>query len=241
MKNSIEFGDLVKQKKDLSVLRAKSIEENISNGRKIFRFLLFLNEYSEMNKILKNKKHPLGLKILKFLSAICSHNYYLFDNIVWFTQIGILNKLILSKIKWKRLKDSFSLWKTIFEVIISVYVVIIKTHKERLIFTQLSLYERQIIKSNRHSYVLMRNLILIRRKIRFHMMEVFIYLMRFIMLIFALRLVGHQHLHPIFVSICGLLQAITVVVKSMKGKKKFYKLTIADLKCNDGSAATGAF
>jgi hypothetical protein len=56
---------------------------------------------------------------------------------------------------------------------------------------QLSLYERQIIKSNRHSYVLMRNLILIRRKIRFHMMEVFIYLMRFIMLIFALRLVGH--------------------------------------------------
>jgi hypothetical protein len=34
---------------------------------------------------LKNKKNPIGLKILKFMSSICSHNYYLFDNIVWFT------------------------------------------------------------------------------------------------------------------------------------------------------------
>jgi Peroxisomal biogenesis factor 11 (PEX11) len=74
-----------RSKKVLSVTRAKSIEDNISNGRKIFRFMLFLNEYSEMNDILKNQKHPIGLKILKFLSAICSHNYYLFDNIVWFT------------------------------------------------------------------------------------------------------------------------------------------------------------
>lgn len=111
--------------------RAKSIEDNISNGRKIFRFLLFLNEYSEMNEILKNQKHPIGLKILKFLSSICSHNYYLFDNIVWFTQIGIINKFILPKFKWKKLKDIFSLWKTIFEVIISVYVVLIKTRKEK--------------------------------------------------------------------------------------------------------------
>lgn len=53
--------------------------------------------------------------------------------------------------------------------------------------------------------------------------------MRMIMLVFALRLVGHQYLHPIFVSVCGLLQAITVVFKSMKGKKKFYKLTHADI------------
>lgn len=67
-------------------------------------------------------------------------------------------------------------------------------------------------------------------------MEFFIYLMRMIMLIFSLKLVGHKLLHPIFVSICGLLQAITVVFKSMKGKKKFYKLTTADIK---DSSATG--
>lgn len=158
-----------------------------------------------MNEILKNQKRPIGLKILKFFSAICSHNYYLFDNIVWFTQIGIVNKIILSKFKWKKLKDFFSLWKTIFEVIISVYVVIIKTRKEKRLAEELSKYGTQRIKSNRHSYVIMRNLILIRRKIRFHQMEVFIYAMRFIMLVYSLKLVGHGSLHPIFVSICGLL------------------------------------
>ena len=211
------------------MVRAKSIEDSLSNGRKIFRFLLFLNEYGEINEILKNTKRPIGLKILKLLSAVCSHNYYFFDNIVWFTQIGILNKQFHSKYKWKKLKDTFSLWKTIFEVIISVYVVIIKTAKEQAIYRDLTREEGKKIRQNTRQYVLMRNLILIRRKIKFHQMEVFIYLMRMIMLIFSLKLVGHNQLHPIFVSICGLFQAIAVVYKSMKGKKKFYKLTTADV------------
>lgn len=93
-----------------------------------------------MNEILKKKKLPLGLKVMKFLSAVCSHNYYLFDNIVWFTQIGILNKFIISKFKWKKLKDIFSLWKTIFEVLISVWVVVRKSEKEQELMRQLTKY-----------------------------------------------------------------------------------------------------
>ncbi len=50
------------------------------------------------------------------------------------------------------------------------------------------------------------------------------------MLISSLKLVGHKYLHPIFVSVSGLLQAIFVVFKSMKGKKKFYKVTMKDVK-----------
>lgn len=53
--------------------------------------------------------------------------------------------------------------------------------------------------------------------------------MRMIMLISSLRLIGHKFIDPIFVSICGLLQAISVVFKSMKGKKKFYKMTVKDV------------
>jgi hypothetical protein len=171
------------------------------------------------------------------LSAICSHNYYLFDNIVWFTQIGILNKFIyLPKYKWKKFKDLFSLWKTFLEVIISIYLVLIKSRKAQELEEELGRYDREVIKSNKHSYLLMRKLILVRRKIRFHQMETFIYLMRMIMLIYSLKLAGHKILHPIFVSICGLLQAITVVFKSMKGKKKFYKLTMADIKTKEPTA-----
>lgn len=78
------------------------------------------------------------LKILKILSSVCSFNYYLFDNIVWFTQIGIINKFIISHFKWKKLKDMFSLWKTILEIIISIYVVHMKKRKEKKIFEQLA-------------------------------------------------------------------------------------------------------
>ena len=85
MRNSQVYGEFVKSKKILSVVRAKSVEDNISSGRKIFRFLLFLNEYGELNEIIKHAKMGIGLKLLKILSTICSHNYYLFDNIVWFT------------------------------------------------------------------------------------------------------------------------------------------------------------
>eukprot|EP00347_Sterkiella_histriomuscorum_P007816 403347453 len=192
MKNSEEFADLVKQKKVLSVLRAKSIEDNLSNGRKIFRFLLFLNEFNELNEIIKNKKMGLGLKILKILSSICSFNYYFFDNIVWFTQIGIINKFLISHYKWKKFKDLFSLWKTILEIIISIYVVRLKKRKEQQIMEKLmKLYESQKIKPNAQ--------------------------------------LGHKYLDPIFVSICGLLQAFSVVFKSMKGKKKFYKLIVQDI------------
>lgn len=111
----------------------------------------------------------------------------------------------MSDVKWKKLKDIFSLWKTVFEIIISVYLVIIKTIKERQLMGELSRFQRQVIKSNRSCYVIMRKIIVLRRKKRFHEIEVFIYLMRFIMLTKALKLAGHQYLHPIFVSICGLL------------------------------------
>lgn len=66
-------------------------------------------------------------------------------------------------------------------------------------------------------------------------MEVFIYSMRMIMLTSSLRLIGHKYLDPIFVSLCGLLQAGSVVFKSMNGKKKFYKLTFNDVKKEDST------
>ena len=55
---------------------------------------------------------------------------------------------------------------------------------------------------------------------RFIRVEISIYLMRMILLIGNLKLVGHSYLNPIFVSICGLSQAVAVVFKSMKSKKK---------------------
>ena len=73
-------------------------------------------------------------------------------------------------------------------------------------------------------------MLILRREMRYIRIEIFVYTMRMLMLISGLKLVGHNHLDPVFVSICGLSMAIAVVFKAIKSKKNFYKLEIEDLK-----------
>jgi len=90
MKHSNTYG---KNKDDYkSYTMCKVLENQISNGRKIFRLLLWLNEISEIHTILSSKKLTKNLKILKTLSATFSFIYYFTDNIVWFSKIGFFDK-----------------------------------------------------------------------------------------------------------------------------------------------------
>lgn len=73
-------------------------------------------------------------------------------------------------------------------------------------------------------------MLILRREMRYIRIEIFIYSLRLILLVSGLKLVGHSYLDPIFVSICGFIQAVTVVFKTIKSKKNFYKLEIEDLK-----------
>ena len=87
----------------------------------------------------------------------------------------------------------------------------------------------KLIVRNKLNFVYLRKILILRRELRFIRVEISIYLMRMILLIGNLKLVGHSYLNPIFVSICGLSQAVAVVFKSMKSKKNFFKLEIEDL------------
>ena len=98
--DDIDIANLVKQKKDPSVNRAKKLESNISNGRKIFRLLLWLNEISEMENLIHNTKMNKVLRILKIFSTCCSFCYYIADNSVWLAGMGFVSPTIY-KYKWK--------------------------------------------------------------------------------------------------------------------------------------------
>ena len=132
-----EIFNRVKQRKDPSVNRAKKLENNISNGRKIFRLLLWLNEISEIENLIKNKKMNGVLRILKLLSTTCSFFYYVADNAVWSAGLGYLSPKIF-KYKWKQIKNTFSLWKTILELIISMYTIVLKKRQEKAIRARLA-------------------------------------------------------------------------------------------------------
>jgi len=229
MKESEVYGDLVKQKKEPTVLRAKSLEGNISNGRKIFRLFLWLNEITLLEEIITNKKMPFEVKLMKIVSTICSFFYYLTDNIVWMSQIGYASPKVFGY-RWKKIKDAFSLAKTILEVTISSYAVILNKRKERKLRKEIYAHAGKLVEPHTEQYVLIRNLIIFRRDAVFAKVEMIIYLARALLLTKGLRLPGHDYLQPIFISLCGLFQASCAVFKSMKGKKPFKVLTIEDVK-----------
>jgi hypothetical protein len=181
----------------------------------------------------------LPLKVLKLISTACSFGYYLFDNLVWFAKMDfIAGNDPLFHLKYKPLKNVFSLAKTVMELVISLYNIVRKEQEEIEVRVKLRKYEDKLVEPDAEWYVLVRNLIILRRQCRFYMVEFTIYALRFVLLTSALRLVGHSVLHPIFVSLCGLFMAATVVFKSMKGKKDFYKLTIEDVVAKKKSQQT---
>ena len=102
------------------------MEGNISNGRKIFRLLLWLNEISEIENLIKNTKMNKILRILKIISTFCSLFYYVADNAVWLAGLGFISPKI-KNLKWKQLKNTCSLWKTILELFISLFIINLKT------------------------------------------------------------------------------------------------------------------
>jgi len=112
MKTSPIYGDAVKNKQIESVIKAKTFESNISNGRKIFRLLLWLNEIEAIHNVVHDNKMELSIKVLKVISGICSFIYYFTDNIVWFAKIGYLSKFVPfsehvlgSPLKWGTIKN----------------------------------------------------------------------------------------------------------------------------------------
>jgi len=197
---------------------------------------LFLNEIKEFDEIVKDPKLQLPHKLLKMVSTICSFNYYLMDNLVWFAKMGfVTDRDPLFNFKYKNLKNIFSLSKTIFELVISVYNIVLKESEEIKLRLKLRQYNDKLIVPDAEWYVLTRNLIIMRRECRFYMIEFWIYLLRFVLLTSSLKLVGHSVMHPIFVSFCGLVMSICVVFKGLKGKKDFYRLTIDDVEAKKKS------
>lgn len=120
--------------------------------------------------------------------------------------------------------------KTILELIISVYTICLKTQEERTIKARLADLSTKQVKMDTEQYVLVRELLILRRERAFNVCEFLIYFARLMLLTSALKLPGSRWLNPVFVASCGLFQSGMQVFKSMRGKKHFHKLTIEDVK-----------
>ena len=103
MRESEVYGKIVRERKHPNVNKVKKFESSLSNSRKVFRFLLFMNEMAELNDLISSKKFQVPMKILKIISTICSFVYYLTDNIVYLANLEFVSPIVpgFHKYKWK--------------------------------------------------------------------------------------------------------------------------------------------
>ena len=108
---------------------AVNLVKKIRSGRKMFKLLKFIDEYKEFvyeasdfslinfGKALKElvferkfKQHiPVLNNTLLVITKLSSVFYYMIDNAVWFFNVGVVSKQIVTKSYWKKKKDIFNL------------------------------------------------------------------------------------------------------------------------------------
>lgn len=70
----------------------KRVVDQISSGRKVFKFLKFVDELKIIVDLLGKKggKNGILVKIMSLFTKICGFFYYFLDNIVWFSNMGMI-------------------------------------------------------------------------------------------------------------------------------------------------------
>ena len=92
----------------------KRIEKSMSNGRKIFRFLKFVEDLKKFYSYLYDSSFD-PITILKAFTTLSACFYHFLDNLVWASNVGMINRIISGELKWKTSKNFFSLfiWRII--------------------------------------------------------------------------------------------------------------------------------
>jgi hypothetical protein len=213
---------------------------NISQGRKIFKFMKFLEPIRKIHEqqILISKK-PTLLRGFSLFTLVSAFFLYLSDNMVWFANMGIIQPRsrfsgiggkYIPLIEWRRLKDIIALWKNIIELIKYLFDTL-RNYKRQYDINRLleELQDETIHKTHHHgeqsTYELLRELINLRSKLRFTQLGTVQNVLRVVMLSHRLRFAWAWSLvHPITVCVCGILTNIIAIMKLFRDKKQVFHL-----------------
>ena len=209
----------------ISLKNAKSIERSMSNGRKLFRVLMFVDEYANIEKIVKTSNLYNGDGALKLLSHCASFVYYILDNLVWAADIGIINKFIYNaNIKWKLTKDLASLTRCICELILSFFNIRETQKKLKVLESQLDTIPSSVLTKDSKVAEILRNLVQYRSNFRYDLFDVIQNILRLLMLCKSLRLLVHRHMSNTFVAICGVLASLLSLFKMLTQKPRILSI-----------------
>lgn len=184
------------------VRMSKTLQDAMRNGQKIFRLLRWIEEIGNIDSNLKKPGDLLS--ILKFLRHFFGIFYYIFDNIVWVAEAGVINKYISDpRWKWENAKNVFSLIRYFLLVVITLLKRKKINQKEKL--CRETLIRRQLpIDHGNEGEGLMNQLNIIRHKWRFNMLTLIKNILRIFMLYRAIKLPGYIRISMIFHDVCGI-------------------------------------
>ena len=120
------------------------------------------------------------------------------------------------------------------ELIIFMYIHDQKSREVKLLEKRLNEYDDHMIKNDQKQHTYLYKYLQLRREKRYIKIEIFIYSMRLILLVKNLKLFGNSWLDPIFVSICGMLMALSVMFKTIRSKFNFFYTMNIDEKPKEG-------
>ena len=206
----------------LSMRNAKSIKKTMSQGRKIFRLLKFMDEIVNVDAHWKMMKTADLIVSLQCINDFFSFWYYVIDNVVWAASIGLISKYIARlQIKWKAIKDSISLVRNLIDVVMCVIILVkSKTIENKLRSTLRHKLMQQPLYEGSRSYSTMEEVLEVRREQVYRVIDLLQNWLRIVMLFHQLGLPGHRLISRPLVAVCGLVQSLLSVFKMMYEKPK---------------------
>lgn len=183
----------------------KRIEKSMSNGRKIFRFMKFIEDLKKFTSYLYDSSFNFYTVLKAFTTLFACFQHFL-DNLVWASNVGMINPIITGELGWKTFKYFFNILKT------SIKLVTNLINFKFYYYNSWINNENEI--KNENYEKLLNETFKNRSKLREITVDIVQSILKIITLIFSLKLEPiYSYLHPIIVSLCGIVYSVLSLIK----------------------------
>jgi hypothetical protein len=191
----------------------------MSNGRKIFRFLKFVEDFRKFTTYIYESSFNLDTILKTFISLSASF-YHFLDNLVWASNVGMIGTNITADINWKSSKNFFSIIKTLFKIINNLI-----TFKD-IYYNSWINEDNEIVEENYEKIV--NETIKNWSKLRMVSLNILQGLLKLCTSLYSLKFQPiSNYLHPIIVSFCGIaycaISIFKIYIKIQEKQRKILK------------------
>ena len=199
-------------------LVAFRIYKSLSQARKIFRFLKFIDVVEDIiilgNRVLDEEQMRVKLSLMLF-SKVSSFFYFLFDNFVWLVQSDILRDYISRQAKKQTIyiKNVFSLFRVCFSMFLSFQELDEASRACQIAARKIKQSPQSNLRQHSEQHSLLKKLMKERLNIRNRLISIMQGSIRLIILYKKLSFLHSNELNTIFCAFCGFISNIVSVIK----------------------------